>query len=168
MYCTPNLIKYVQDFLIMSDWLEPLLHSVSHRMAISRARTSKIVATAVRMSAGVDGFCWVTSGWRKQANERARNTKQHRSMSRKELNVGLANVCTAAWVSTWEDGKRGNRGQKKSIIVKICLFKVAWRGFINKNEVLEEICLNTGGILGNLTTEQLQKKLYPPWIKWNK
>lgn len=63
------------------------------------------MATAVRMSAGMDKLCWETSGRRKQASERARNTEQHSSMSRKELNVGLANVCTAAWVSTWE-GKR--------------------------------------------------------------
>lgn len=35
-----------------------------------------------------------------QASDRARNTEQHRRMSRKELKVGLAKVCTTAWVST--------------------------------------------------------------------
>lgn len=35
-----------------------------------------------------------------QASDRARSTEQHRSMSRKELKVGLAKVCTTAWAST--------------------------------------------------------------------
>lgn len=76
------------------------LYSVSHRIANRRATASSRLAPAVRMSAGVDTLCWVTSGRRKQASERARNTKQQSSMSRKELNVGLAKVCTGAWVST--------------------------------------------------------------------
>lgn len=73
-----------------------MMNSVSHRTENSRASASSTAATAVRMSVGVDKLCWVTSGRRKQASARARNTEQHSSMSRKELNVGLAKVCTAA------------------------------------------------------------------------
>lgn len=43
-----------------------------------------------------------------QASDRARNTEQHRRMSRKELKVGLAKVCTTAWVSTLH-GEVNNR-----------------------------------------------------------
>lgn len=97
----------------MGFWfLKPLS---SHRIANSRATASSRAATAVRMIAGVDGVSWATSGRRKQASERARNTEQHSSMSRKELNVGLAKVCTAAWVSTWHRTVMRQRRRKKKI-----------------------------------------------------
>ena len=70
------------------------------------------------MTAGVDKLCWVTRGRRKQARERDRNTEQHSSMSRKELNVGLAKICTAAWVSTWER-KREREGKTDKSVAEI-------------------------------------------------
>ena len=70
-------------------------------MAMSRARSSNRASTAVEASGRADGPCPDTRGRRKQARDRARNTQQHSSMSRKELKVGLVKVCTAAWLSTW-------------------------------------------------------------------
>lgn len=72
----------------------------TYRMANSREKTSNNRETAVRASSGVDRICCSVRGRRMQASDRARNTEQHRSMSRKELKVGLAKVCTTAWVST--------------------------------------------------------------------
>lgn len=74
-----------------------------YRTANSRDKSSNNKATAVRASAGVDRVCCSVRGRRMQASDRARNTEQHRSMSRKELKVGLAKVCTTAWVSTLQD-----------------------------------------------------------------
>ncbi len=78
----------------------------THRIASTRAKHSSTAATAATMRAGVGRGCWVTSGRRKQATERARRTQQHRSMSRNELNVGLANVWTGACVLTWQQPGR--------------------------------------------------------------
>lgn len=46
-----------------------------------------------------------------QASDKARKTEQHRSMSRKELKVGLAKVCTTAWVSTLHDEVSNRRSK---------------------------------------------------------
>lgn len=97
---------------IFCEQVQPT-YSFSHRIANSRATASSRAATAVRTMAGVDGVSWVTSGRRKQASDRARNTEQHNSMSRKELNVGLATVCTAACVSTWDRKGREGENQKR-------------------------------------------------------
>lgn len=70
------------------------------------------------MRAGVDKLCWETSGRRNEASDRARNTEQHSSMSRKELNVGLAKVSTAAWISTCE-GKKGSKGKLLQVLESI-------------------------------------------------
>lgn len=70
------------------------------------------------MTAGVDRAWCVTRGWRKQASDRARNTEQHSNISRKELNVGLAKVCTDALVSTLrERGKKKITVQQRSFMM---------------------------------------------------
>lgn len=62
----------------------------------------------------------VTMGTRKQAKVRARNTEQDRRTSRKELKVGLAKVCTGAWVSTWrgESSQRQREGEEKGTVLR--------------------------------------------------
>lgn len=81
----------------------PSLPQPSYRIDSTSARASSRAATATRVRAGAGRGApgRESRGRRRQARERARNTEQHRTMSRKELKVGLAKVCTAAWVSTW-------------------------------------------------------------------
>lgn len=107
------------------------LSATSYRTANSSAKTSNSMAAAVRVSAGVDRLWCAIRGRRKQASDRARNTEQHSSMSRKELKVGLAKVCTTAWDSTlhrevngrevkWRTIKKFTSIYHSPVLQKIC------------------------------------------------
>lgn len=69
-------------------------------MDSTREMISSRAALAAVPSVVAGGIWVVTSGCKKQASVRARNTAQDSSTSRKELKVGLAKVWTGAWVST--------------------------------------------------------------------
>lgn len=70
--------------------------NTSEAISNNPARGARIRAA----SAGGPAVAGSTRDGRKQATVKARKTKQLRRTSRKELKVGLANVCTGTWFFT--------------------------------------------------------------------